>query len=138
MKIEIITKSKNRTHYFNLLAKFCCEELKILNSKFDLKIVFKKMNPEHSGSTINFEKDIIVELNTNNSLAIQTSSLCHEMIHVQQIARGLLKWEKSDILWRGQNLAHLKYLNQPWEILALQRTELLERKFLDVYKSLEL
>ncbi len=60
-------------------------------------------------------------------------TLSHEMVHVRQYAKGQLKsLPKSITIWMGKKYSKkTKYLDQPWEIDAFSRQELVLRRALD-------
>jgi hypothetical protein len=60
-------------------------------------------------------------------------TLAHEMVHVKQLAKGILKTVKGVNYWQGQRYTRkTKYLNQPWEIEAFSKQELIFRRALEV------
>jgi hypothetical protein len=59
-------------------------------------------------------------------------TLAHEMIHVQQMARGILKTVKGINYWRGRKYSKkTKYLDMPWEIGAFSRQEIIFRRSIE-------
>lgn len=60
-------------------------------------------------------------------------TLAHEMVHVKQMVKGILKAEAGAKWWRGKKYSkRTKYLNMPWEIDAFARQELLFRRALEM------
>lgn len=61
------------------------------------------------------------------------TTLVHEMIHVKQLASGLLTYRMVNgvefITWRGKDASNLGYLSRPWELQAMAQTEIIVRKF---------
>jgi hypothetical protein len=56
-------------------------------------------------------------------------TLAHEMVHVRQMARGLLTTVKGVNHWCGRRYTkRTKYLDQPWEQDAFARQEIIFRK----------
>ena len=56
-------------------------------------------------------------------------TLAHEMVHVKQLARGILKTEKGVNYWNGKCYnKRKKYLNCPWEVEAFSKQELIFRR----------
>ena len=71
------------------------------------------------------------EITINNELELQDAmiALTHEMIHVQQYMKGLLKEDGSKMYWRGKYIPdNTNYFNRPWEKHA-------RRNELRVYKT---
>jgi hypothetical protein len=56
-------------------------------------------------------------------------TLAHEMVHVRQLAKGILKHRKSCNIWAGKKYGkNTAYLDMPWEIDAFSRQELILRR----------
>lgn len=74
----------------------------------------------------------IVTLTATNKRSLKdlTITLCHEMVHVKQMATGLLKSVKGGHTWAGKfySAKKTKYLDMPWEIQAFSKQELILRR----------
>lgn len=57
-------------------------------------------------------------------------TLAHELVHVKQMARGILKSTRSGAqIWAGKKYSkRTKYLDRPWEIEAFSKQELILRR----------
>ena len=56
-------------------------------------------------------------------------TLAHEMVHVRQMAKGILKIKNGVNYWCGKRYTkRTKYLDQPWEQDAFARQEIVFRK----------
>jgi hypothetical protein len=56
-------------------------------------------------------------------------TLAHEMVHVKQLAKGLLKQKRSGHTWLGKMYGKTTpYLDMPWEIEAFSKQELILRR----------
>ena len=56
-------------------------------------------------------------------------TLAHEMVHVKQMAKGILKPKNGINFWRGKRYSkNTKYLNMPWEVEAFSKQELIFRR----------
>lgn len=56
-------------------------------------------------------------------------TLAHEMVHVRQLAKGKLKNVNGVSYWNGKKYSkRTKYLDQPWEIEAFSKQELIFRR----------
>ena len=63
-----------------------------------------------------------------STIALSTT-LAHEMVHVRQMAKGILKVTPKGIFWRGKKYSKsTHYLDQPWERDAFQRQEIVFRR----------
>ena len=59
-------------------------------------------------------------------------TLAHEMVHVRQMALGLLKTENGANYWCGKRYTkRTKYLNMPWEVDAFSKQELIFRRAIE-------
>ena len=57
-------------------------------------------------------------------------TLAHEMVHVKQSAKGILKNKQNGMnIWAGKQYSKkTKYLDMPWEIEAFSKQELILRR----------
>lgn len=72
---------------------------------------------------------------TKQSLLELGVTLAHEMVHVRQLALGQLKFlSNQNRIWMGKryNTNRTHYLDQPWEIDAFSRQELVFRRAIEV------
>ena len=59
-------------------------------------------------------------------------TLAHEMVHVKQLAKGLLKQKRSGHTWLGKMYGKTTpYLDMPWEIEAFSKQELILRRAIE-------
>lgn len=59
-------------------------------------------------------------------------TLAHEMVHVKQLAKGILKTDGGVNYWMGRRYRrNTKYLNMPWEIEAFSKQELIFRRSIE-------
>ena len=61
------------------------------------------------------------------------TTLTHEMVHVRQLAKGMLKFlPNNGRIWMGKRYnKKTYYLDQPWEIDAFARQEIILRRAID-------
>ena len=108
-------------------------QLKLAKSK---KLLFIKMDKEtyHSGQTIPLSgiDTILVVLKPNRNKLELGVTLAHEMAHVAQFAKGTLKVTPKGKKWKGKFYGRsVAYLQQPWEIDAFSKQELIFRRAID-------
>jgi hypothetical protein len=67
------------------------------------------------------------------SLLNMATTLAHEMVHVRQLAKGMLKYlPNENKIWMGKRYnKKTKYLDQPWELDAFARQEIILRKAIE-------
>jgi len=59
-------------------------------------------------------------------------TLAHELVHVRQLAKGILKITPQGKKWRGKFYSRrTPYLDQPWEQEAFARQEIVFRRAID-------
>ena len=61
-------------------------------------------------------------------------TLAHEMVHVRQMAKGMLVLDsKKGHTWMGKRYkANTHYLNMPWELDALAKQEIIMRRAIEL------
>ena len=57
-------------------------------------------------------------------------TLAHELVHVKQLAKGVLKQGARYTTWAGKKYSNktTPYLDMPWEIQAFSQQELILRR----------
>lgn len=108
---------------------------------------FTKLTPRHRTITVNVEltKDIDIDgecstgaernefdLVINKKLTGDDFlvTIFHEMVHVMQYAKGIMKDLNQDgtkVYWRGYDYSNYQYRRQPWERQAYRMQEILLR-----------
>lgn len=70
---------------------------------------------------------------TKAALIELSTTLAHEMVHVRQMAKGQLKFAKNKArIWMGTLYSKkTKYLDQPWELDAFARQEIIARRAIE-------
>jgi hypothetical protein len=70
---------------------------------------------------------------TKTSLLNMATTLAHEMVHVRQLAKGQLKYLPNQAReWMGKRYTKkTKYLDQPWELDAFARQEIIVRRAIE-------
>jgi len=71
---------------------------------------------------------------TKDSLLEMGTTLAHEMVHVRQLAKGQMKFLPNQArVWMGKRYSkRTHYLDQPWELDAFARQEILFRKAIEL------
>ena len=153
MKVKILQKGGNRDNKLDIAqaVMFYAKELmstRLMNTltiRVALRVTGRssKTTTGHvhmlnNGSAA--QKVFNINIDRNATLVDQLQILAHEMIHVEQIARGryqLRKWKSDGIYharWEGKDLGNwhdIPYREQPWEIEAYDNQLDLAGKFID-------
>jgi hypothetical protein len=67
-----------------------------------------------------------------STIALSTT-LAHEMVHVRQMAKGILKVTDKGTYWRGRKYKKsTPYLQLPWEVDAFARQEIVFRRSIEI------
>jgi len=72
-----------------------------------------------------------VELHNQMTPEHYTKTLLHELWHVYQHVKGVLKDKYGKRLWRGIDYTETDYSEQPWEVQAHQMEEVLYEEYLE-------
>jgi len=134
MEYLIETRSKRTKILFEAIVPRMIKELKLERSRKTLFIkVCRDVPDNHEGSTSPLDMfDAYVVLIKPKNLKDMGITLAHEMVHVKQLAKGTLKCIDGVTYWKGKRYRkNHKYLNQPWEIEAFSKQELLFRRTLE-------
>jgi len=134
MEFAVQSRSKKNKEFIEHLLPSMIKQLGLTRSK---KLLFVRIAREdlddNDGLTshITHLETIVVLLKPQNFERLGIA-LAHEMVHVKQMARGTLKTVNGVKYWNGKRYSkRLKYLNQPWEIEAFSKQELLFRRAID-------
>jgi hypothetical protein len=75
---------------------------------------------------------ILVVLKPRRNLIELGVTLAHELVHVRQLAKGILRMTPRGKKWRGKFYSkRTPYLDQPWEQEAFARQEIIFRRAID-------
>ena len=129
MQYEITAGPKTK-RYIEALLPSMFEQLGLTNSK---KYLFIKVDKdiEHAGETVplsGLDSFIVAIKPTQNKINLGIT-LAHELTHVAQFAKGILKPMKKGSKWAGKFYPRkTPYLEQPWEVQAFAKQEIVFRK----------
>lgn len=138
MKIDVISKSKNRKIVIEHLVKFYAKRLKLLKSQYTLSVIstpkFLKQHGFNGAVYLIDDRELVMMLDSRLTVADLIKTSAHEMIHVKQYARGQLKSRstragKINYIWMGTR-CNKQYYDRPWEIEAFSRERLLYNQVL--------
>ena len=100
------------------------------------KLLMVKMDREleDHGTTVPMTgiDTVLVVLKPNRNFLELGVTLAHELVHVRQMAKGILKVTPRGKKWRGKFYSKsTPYLDQPWEQEAFARQEIVFRRAID-------
>lgn len=129
MNITIQMRECKKKRFIMAMVRFYVEHLKLSNSRYDLHILLLDNCEDATGSadgmTGHDDTMIAIALRRGMSIPEMMVTIAHEMIHVNQIAKGQLFFNVYDglelILWRGNYAGGITYEERPWEKIAYAR-----------------
>lgn len=134
MEYAVQSRSKRTRQFIEGVLPSMIKQLGLTRSK---KLLFVKVVREqlddNDGLTSNLAQfGAIVILLKPQSFEKLGVTLAHEMVHVKQMAKGTLKTVKGINYWNGRRYSkRTKYLDQPWEIEAFSKQELIFRRAIE-------
>jgi hypothetical protein len=135
--MEFLVSASNRKYrkLITFMLPSLIAQLGLKNSKSVLYVTVEgERDGDDMGSTVDMgPMGSYVIVIKPMPLARMALTLAHEMVHVSQMARGMLKTTKSGArIWCGKKFPkNTKYLNQPWELHAFARQEIIMRRALE-------
>jgi hypothetical protein len=133
--MEVYIEGRTRAHKFVAsLVPSMLEQLKLTKSRKLLQIILDP-DIEELGSTIplNGLDTYLVVLKPVKDLQALGATLAHELTHVAQFAKGTLQLTPRGKLWKGKYYGRrVPYLDQPWEIQAFAKQEIIMRRAIEL------
>jgi len=119
--------------FIEALLPSMMDQLKLTRSRQLLHVIVDR-DIEHSGETIPLPGigTVLVVLKPNRKLLELGLTLAHELTHVAQFAKGTLQVTAKGKRWKGRFYGNdVAYLQQPWEIDAFSKQELIFRRAIE-------
>jgi hypothetical protein len=110
------------------------EQLKLTKSKKLLHIIIDR-DLQELGTTmpLNGLDTYLVVIKPVKDMAALGATLAHELTHVAQFAKGTLQLTPRGKLWKGKYYGRrVPYLEQPWEIQAFAKQEIIMRRAIEL------
>lgn len=135
MEIKVEGSRRNKKFVEAILPSMV-RQLKLENCRKGLLIRIYDECEDNSGVTLDLTPATgcyLVIVKPHRYLKEIGMTLAHEMVHVKQMAKGILKSTKSGAtIWAGKKYnKRTKYLDRPWEIEAFSRQELILRRAIE-------
>jgi hypothetical protein len=133
MDYLVEARSQKKKKFIEAILPSMVEQLGLINSK---KSVLIRLEQDCQGMGYTVPVDIldsfVVVIKSSMSLKDVGLTLAHELVHVRQMAKGILKIKNGVNYWRGKRYTkRVKYLNQPWEQDAFARQEMVLRRAIE-------
>jgi hypothetical protein len=110
------------------------EQLKLTTSKKFLHVMIDR-DLEDLGTTVplNGLDTYLVVIKSQKDKTLLGATLAHELTHVAQFAKGTLQLTPRGKLWKGKYYGRkVPYLDQPWEIQAFAKQEIVFRRAIEM------
>lgn len=133
MEFKVEASSTKKKKFIEAILPSLINQLGLSNSR---KAVLVRLEKDCEGMGMTIPVDIIdsyvVVIQPSMSIKDIGLTLAHEMVHVRQMAKGVLKTINGTHYWAGKRYTkRTKYLDQPWEQDAFARQEILFRKAIE-------
>jgi len=144
MNIKIVNcPDRNFKPFIERAAKYFCEELipnkRIRNNCYTVIIFNDKITEFGSAeivayNTLKKAREFKIEIHPGIGVRNIFETLAHEMVHVRQLAKGQMKFLPDQArVWMGKRYSKkTHYLDQPWELDAFARQEIVFRKAIEL------
>ena len=142
MEYLVEATTPNVSKFLDSLMPSMIEQLGLTRSRRAVLIkVTDEIEDGMQGATLNIEiADCYLVLIkqpkriTKASLLEMGTTLAHEMVHVRQLAKGQMKFLPNQArIWMGKRYnKRTHYLDQPWELDAFARQEIVFRKAIEL------
>jgi len=128
--------SRRNSKFIEAILPSMIGQLKLENSTKAVVIRVADECGDNSGITLDLSHATgcyMVVIKPHRRLKEIGLTLAHEMVHVKQMAKGILKSTKQGAhLWAGKKYSKkTEYLNRPWEIEAFSKQELILRRAIE-------
>jgi hypothetical protein len=126
--------SKRNKKFVEAILPSIITQLGLDSSRKAVVIQIEDDGTANMGSTIPVDAldSYIVVVKPHRKLKDIGFTLAHEMVHVRQMAKGILKSVKNGHTWAGKRYSNkTKYLDMPWEQDAFARQEIIFRRAID-------
>lgn len=134
MEFAVKSRSKKCKMIVEAILPSIIKQLNLTKSKkFLLVEISKHVGEDNDGCTVDLPLiDSIVVTVKPAPAHLLGITLAHEMVHVKQLARGILRTNQGKKYWRGQFYSNrTKYMNRPWELEAFAKQEILFRRAIE-------
>lgn len=133
MEFKVEGTSAKKRKFLEAILPSMIEQLGLTRSR---KAVVVRLESDCDGMGMTIPVDVldsyVVVIQPRMSIKDIGLTLAHEMVHVRQMARGILRTVNGTHYWAGRRYTkRTKYLDQPWERDAFARQEIVFRKAID-------
>lgn len=127
--------SRRNKKFIEAMLPSMFRQLGLENSRKAVVIRVADECGEDSGLTVDLSAATgcyMVVIKPRRSLKDIGLTLAHELVHVRQLAKGILKQRRTCNIWSGKKYSSkTAYLDMPWEIQAFSQQELILRRAIE-------
>ena len=125
--------SRRNKKFVEAILPSMITQLKLENCTKAVVIRIKDECDDNQGITVDLSEltgCYMVVIKPTRKLKDIGLTLAHEMVHVKQLAKGILKNKQNGVnIWAGKRYTNkIAYLDMPWEIEAFSKQELILRR----------
>jgi hypothetical protein len=132
MDFVVEARSQKTKQFFEAILPSMIRQLKLENSRKLLMVKVDRIDTQGVTIPIDDIDTYLVVVNPVSRITDMGITLAHEMVHVKQMAKGILKSVAKGQTWGGKLYTKkTKYLDQPWEQDAFAKQELIFRRAID-------
>jgi hypothetical protein len=132
MDFVVEARSQKTKQFFEAILPSMIRQLKLENSRKLLMVKVDRIDTQGVTIPIDDIDTYLVVVNPVSRITDMGITLAHEMVHVKQMAKGILKSVAKGRTWGGKLYTKkTKYLDQPWEQDAFAKQELIFRRAID-------
>jgi hypothetical protein len=134
MEFEVEAASHLRRKFLTYIMPSIIDQLGLTNSRKAVLVKVEDDGSDNMGSTTNLDFiDSYLILLKPASMKSLGVTLAHEMVHVRQMAKGMLVPKPGGVnMWCGKKYGKkTKYLDMPWEVDAFARQEIVLRRAIE-------
>ena len=135
MEFVVEARNKRTKKFIEVILPSMISQLRLKNSRKVLvvRVSNKDIIDDNEGQTCYIPvADGIMVVIKPQSFERMGVTLAHEMVHVKQMAKGMLKTVNGVNYWKGKCYnRRTKYLNRPWEVEAFSKQELIFRRAIE-------
>jgi hypothetical protein len=139
MEFDVVDSNRNRRKFIRAILPSMIDQLGLTNSRKALVVKIDADIDDEEGPNLGctVSLDIIdsyLVLIKPGPLLEVAATLAHEMVHVRQYAKGILKpLGRGKFAWKGKVYPKkTKYLDMPWELDAFAKQEIVVRRAIEV------
>jgi hypothetical protein len=131
--MEYVVESKNSKYkkWVEALLPSMIKQLGLVNSRKTVLITVESCDSEGATYPLDPINSYVVVIKPGKLKDIGIT-LAHEMAHVRQMSKGILKVVNGINYWKGKRYTKkTKYLDQPWEQDAFAKQEIVFRRAIE-------